>query len=248
MITTITTKKFGVYAYSKDYNSNGKEIQKVSVYVDINCRYTKRVVVDALKSRHSFVEIVPSLPQIDYPGEVTYQICDFENIVWERVLTGAHYASSYVIRKGLSRKAQMSLQIKRFISKHPQSILSTSVPFTLILDIWNAFDDNITLNFGGTIAHFDMSSMMMNLSLRQRLEWCLEDIKEDIASKEILGWLWIMKPSVINKGQDIKLVRGWDSVIDNLEEHSEIREWVIQRFLILILIFEMISYTSCPDI
>ena len=76
------------------------------------------------------------------------QVSDFENINWDLVLQRSastnrvlHGASSYLVRKGLSRKAQLSLQLRKYICKNPCSILSNSVPFTVIVETWNAFED-----------------------------------------------------------------------------------------------------------
>lgn len=69
------------------------------------------------------------------------QIADFENVVWEPVLDGKHTASSYLVRKGLSRKAQLALQIKRYTSKHPETILKDAVPYSVIIETWDAFEE-----------------------------------------------------------------------------------------------------------
>lgn len=55
-------------------------------------------------------------------------------------------ANSYFIRKGLSRKAQLSYYLKKFTSKNPKSILRRAVPESLVIDTWEAFEDK--MNFG----------------------------------------------------------------------------------------------------
>lgn len=129
------------------------------------------------------------------------------------------------IRIGLSRKAQLALQIKRYTSKHPSSILTKSVPYTLIIETWNAFED-MKIDFGfGMITSFDNISMIQ-MSFRQRLEFCLEDIREEMESRQ---HSWILKPSVTNKGANIAIIANYNELIDNLESLPDIREWVLQR-------------------
>ena len=154
------------------------------------------------------------------------QIGDFENIEWENVMNGSQIASSYLVRKGLSRKAQLALQIKRYTSKHRESILSTATPFTLIIETWNAFED-MRVDFGhGTFASFD-NNLIVNVALRQRLEWCLEDVKHTMEDTNCDHW--ILKSSVTNKGADIVIVKDWENLLDALEEVPDIREWVLQK-------------------
>jgi tubulin---tyrosine ligase len=135
----------------------------------------------------------------------------------------------------LSRKAQLALQIKRYNSKHPTSILCSTVPFTLIVETWNAFDE-MKLDLGGGIyASFDQGgggggSFFMQSSLRQRMEWSLSDVQEEVSMKGREDWIWILKPSVTNKGTNITLHHSWEQILDALEENSDVREWVLQRY------------------
>ena len=104
------------------------------ILLDINCTYVRAIVRKILSSFKD---------EDDTGSRVTnrdLQIADFENIDWDPVMSNQSCASSYLVRKGLSRKAQLSLQIKRYNSKHPNSVLKTAVPFTIVLDTWNAFE------------------------------------------------------------------------------------------------------------
>ena len=166
------------------------------------------------------------------PNAHDVQIGDFENIEWTDVMRGKGKASSYLVRKGLSRKAQLAMQIKRYLSKHRDSLLSRATPFTIILQTWDAFDEMKVDFGGGTFASFD-SSAVMTVPLRQRLEWCLEDEKVAILSKagDPDFSHWILKSSVTNKGADIVIVQDWEGLLDALEEVPDIREWVLQRYI-----------------
>lgn len=210
-----------------------KNEAKQAVLIDLNCPYTRDIVKAAVR-RRPWCSEVESLSDEDSLAGII-QISDFENILWERVVQGKDRAASYLVRKGLSRKAQLSLQIRRFLSKHPTSLLRTAVPFTIILDTWNAFEE-MKIDFGGGLfASFDTSTTLV-APLRQRLSWSLEDAREaweahqrHCDAEENL--LWIIKPSVTNKGADISVVRSWDGVLDALERVPDIREWVLQRYI-----------------
>jgi hypothetical protein len=162
------------------------------------------------------------------PAASTYQLCEFEHISWEDVMSGKDHASSYVVRKGLSRKAQMALQIRKNVAKHPDSILKRAVPKTLIVETWGAFED-LKFDFGmGGVATFS-SGVMMQATLAQRLEWCLDEIREEMTDPSRQDWLWILKPSTTNKGANISLVASWEELIYKLEDLPDVREWVLQE-------------------
>jgi tubulin--tyrosine ligase len=137
-----------------------------------------------------------------------------------------------LVRKGISRKAQLSLQIKRHVSKHPDSVLKTAVPLTIVLETWGAFEDDMKLDFGrGTYAVFDSPSVL-HVPLRQKLDWCLYEAKEMVeAAAAQKDCCWILKPSVTNKGMDIAVARTWEDICTKLEECSDIREWVLQSYI-----------------
>jgi hypothetical protein len=49
------------------------------------------------------------------------------------VLAGKHGASSYCVRKGLSRKAQLAHFTRLYVCKNPDSLLKDAIPKTVIL-------------------------------------------------------------------------------------------------------------------
>ena len=208
---------------------------KSLVFLSVNCAYTETIVRAALARRPwcrlSLQKYEPY--SVDGSNGSKYvQMGDFENIEWEDVMNGCCIASSYLVRKGLSRKAQLAMQIKRYLSKRKESILARAIPFTIILQTWDAFDDMKVDFGGGTFASFD-STAVMTVALRQRLEWCLEHEKSIFLSKTDDPDFshWILKSSVTNKGADIVVVRDWDGILDALEEVPDIREWVLQRYI-----------------
>jgi hypothetical protein len=108
---------------------------QLSICLNLACPYTSKVIQRVLSNLPHC-----TLSPLDASKKMI-QIADFENIEWEPVLEGQHAASSYLVRKGLSRKAQLALQIKRYQSKHPETILTDAVPYSLIIETWDAFEE-----------------------------------------------------------------------------------------------------------
>ncbi len=216
------------------------------ILVHWDCQYTESIVRATTQRRQWCREVYDISPNCKKLENFTIQIGDFEHLEWEYVLQGEVAASSYLVRKGLSRKAQLSLQIKRYLAKHPCSILKHAVPETYIVETWSAFDDMKLDMGGGMMASFDVPELQQ-APLRQRLDWSLSEVKAlfvpdiDTITGEVMhltehtksndGTLWILKPSVTNKGADISIVRNWDDLLDALESTPDMREWVLQHYL-----------------
>lgn len=45
-------------------------------------------------------------------------------------------ANSYLIRKGLSRKAQLCHYLNKHVAKHPTSVLRAAVPSSMAIETW----------------------------------------------------------------------------------------------------------------
>lgn len=109
------------------------------------------------------------------------------------MLSGKQIANSYCVRKGLSRKAQLSMYLQKYMEKRPKSsvVLQKSLPKTHVIDTWEAFqtDDGIRMTFS------------------ERLDSCLWEIKSLMESKH--GNRWILKPSATNK---VRFQSYWMSV------------------------------------
>jgi tubulin---tyrosine ligase len=85
---------------------------------------------------------------------------------------------------------------------------------------------------GGVYASFDQGtggSFFMQSSLRQRMEWSLSDVQDEVKMQGREDWIWILKPSVTTKGTNITIHHTWEQILDALEENSDVREWVLQR-------------------
>lgn len=229
------TKRFGVFSICPFVENLSNKT--FNVKVDWECPYTRNIIYQTL-GRRSWCKHALSFTETDLGAtNQLLQVADFENIVWDNVLGGKYAASSYLVRKGLSRKAQLSLQARRYVSKHPASILKNAMPKTIVVETWNAFEDDVKIDIGGGLtAGFDLPGMK-RVPLRQRLDWILNDAKQQMEDYDNLEHrrggekLWIMKPSVANKGADISIIQDWEDVLDTLEETEDMREWVLQEYL-----------------
>lgn len=229
----VKTKKFSTISY---VGWDGPCTWEVNL--NLEDAYTHEIVKNALERRPGWVTCIPE-EALDEAGKdkdprkKVLQLCDFERIDWVPVMSGRHHAASYLVRKGLSRKAQLALQIRRYVSKHPTSVLRRAVPFTVILETWDAHEDDMKMDFGGVKASFGgISGMsMQHSSLRERLGWCLQDAKTEVEEDSRSEWFWILKPSYMNKGTDITICGMWDDVLDALVAVPDIREWVLQRYI-----------------
>lgn len=53
-------------------------------------------------------------------------------------------ANSYLVRKGLSRKAQLAYHLRKYLAKRPQSPMAEAVPETLVIETWEAFEEEMS--------------------------------------------------------------------------------------------------------
>lgn len=189
--------------------------------------YTHKAVVTALKNakRLDFQVIEEEVNESnaeECPGDVQLQWLEYELINWHHV---AKYDSSsltnaYCIRKGLIRKSQFAYNMAKYLSKHPSSILKGAIPET-----WQFELD-----------HVDYFEEAMNEVF---------EVERDLESDE--GHMFIIKPSMANKAAGIKVFDSMDQLRaifeepesdseededdEGQEDLSQVREWVIQRYI-----------------
>lgn len=203
------------------------------VVVDLCCAYSKQLMLEALQEGAYDCTVIHEvsfqhLSRQQMWNHPVLQLSDFESIAWESVLDGRDGAAAFIVRKGLSRKAQFALQCRKFASKCPLSTLARSIPPTQVVDVWSAYE-TMTFEFGyGLRCSFD-DHLMRSTPIRNKLEYLLDDIHQMFLEKQ--DWTWILKPSVVNKGLGIQIVRNWDEFIAALESAHDIREWVLQKYI-----------------
>lgn len=80
------------------------------------------------------------------------------------------------------------------------------------------------------------AGLTSSLSQADRLDWCLRDVKERMEEEQ--QQLWILKPSVTNKGAEVQVVRAFDAVRATLRAWPDAREWVLQAYVARPLLFQ----------
>jgi hypothetical protein len=226
------------------------------IFLDIDEPYTRKLILNAFQhpSRASYFQITlgpgKGWDAVPLPSHCQFQWAEYERIDWHNgVLLGRHAASSYFIRKGLSRKAQLAHFTHRHVCKYPNSILRDAIPQTVILDTWSVWDDDassmmthesgladVVVNLGSTSRISDCSK-----NQRARLEKCLSQAREVMSAAEneyhLCGSddetsapVWILKGSTTNKGAGIYIVHLFEQVLDHCWTESTIREWFVKSF------------------
>jgi hypothetical protein len=240
-----------------DYSCAKGGGKQLSVFIDINEPYLQKLLTKAFqhptRAPHfpitfgpgEGIDPIPLLPTEGCCSTDFFQWAEYERIDWEAVLSGKHGASSYCIRKGLSRKAQLAYYTHRHICKHPDSILKHALPKTLILDTWAVWDDDAQtqtqsgegiadiIAFQGAKTSNNNSADSVNR--RTKLDQCLKQAKEVMmqAEKEFCEEspdsddvpMWILKPSSINKGAGIEIIHIYEELVDLCWSEPDIREW-----------------------
>lgn len=177
---------------------------------------------------------------VPLPSHCAFQWSEYERIDWHGgVLPGKHCASSYCIRKGISRKAQLAHYTHRHVCKNPESILIDAMPQTVVLDCWPVWEDDAKMTNQGGLADVVVSigsagGDSSTKNRRYRLDQCLAEAKTAMDAAEIefetgVGGtsapIWILKGSTTNKGVGIYIVHLYEQVVDHCWSDSDIREW-----------------------
>jgi hypothetical protein len=244
------TRKFAIHELCIDYRSNLNAIREdtLFIFVDWNCEYTKKILMESIARRSQYCILIEDI--LNDPNLLKYremfnkhpkilQFAEFEKMQWEYVLSERTFGSSYLVRKGLSRKAQLAVQINRYLKKHPNSILHQAVPESHVIETWDIFQDeddnaegnNMKIQLGnGFSTNFSNVYDLQRVSVQKKIEWYLAGTIEELF-RENDNSPWILKPSVTNKGLDISIISSYSELVNLLEEKSQVREWVMQRYI-----------------
>ncbi|ORZ01804.1 tubulin-tyrosine ligase family-domain-containing protein [Syncephalastrum racemosum] len=189
--------------------------------------YTRHAVVQALRRSQTDWTIDQDVTEANAESQdlsnVALQWLEYEQINWSYV--AAHeqttLVNAYCIRKGLIRKAQLSYNIAKYLTKNPNSILKKAIPET-----WQFELD-----------HVDYFDEAMNE---------VYEVERDLKANEEEGThhMFIIKPSMANKAAGIHVFDSLSSLYNMFEEDDEdsdsdsdaedltqVREWVIQRYI-----------------
>ncbi|XBW38173.1 hypothetical protein QEN19_003768 [Hanseniaspora menglaensis] len=217
------------FAVSLPASDFGKELvftevtNKNHIYLDNEVPYVNEIwkeVFNGYKDKYK-IEINGKLDpsEIEKNG-IAFQIAEYEDLLHQEgsQLTN-YFQNSYTFRKSLIRKHYLLKTIQYFVAKNPNSPLKTSFPesYHLELDYAEFLDDSLDENW----------------ELRQELE---QGNKSQ--------W-WIMKPSMSDKGQGIRLFQSIDqlqAIFDKFDEDedgegynaiiiNQLRHFIIQKYL-----------------
>jgi hypothetical protein len=232
-------------------------VQRMGIFLDIDEPYTRSLIERAFQhpSRAPYFHITlgPGVgwEPVQLPHHCQFQWSEYERIDWHNgVLHGRYGASSYCIRKGLSRKAQLAHYTHRHICKYPNSILRDAIPETVVLDCWSVWDDDgydmnaPSMHHQGGLANVVISNGSMagnrdstTINRRVRLDRCLSEARDAMTAAEAKyqasintedkasAPVWILKGSTTNKGAGIFIVHLYEQVVDHCWSESSIREW-----------------------
>jgi tubulin--tyrosine ligase len=255
-------------------------VQNISVLLDVfqqkaqNGDYCPKLIIAPTTKQHGDSEEdeenTGSCQNI--PEGVDFQFAEYERIDWHNVfVTKKMGASSYFVRKGISRKAQLAMYTSQYVqTKNPKSILKQAMPKTIVIETWDAFDhsnDRLhNIEYGNTsIANIELErqvtkSKSMTSSIKDKLmNSCLEEVINEMQlAEEVyqtgqyrrikgrntyldLPPVWILKPSTVNKGEGIKILHCVEEVLDAVMEDCNIREWYVEIFFKILL-------SICPSL
>ena len=257
VVTTSTTKS-GAHllphalksAPFSSFQSSCSVVQPFGVFLDIDEPYTRNLIQKAFQhpSRAPYFHITlgpgSGWDAIPLPSHCQFQWSEYERIDWHNgVLLGRHSASSYFIRKGLSRKAQLAYFTRRHVCKYPNSILRNTIPQTVVLDTWSVWDDDASLmthesGLADVVVNIGSMTRISGVSKNQRsrLEKCLSEAQQIMndadtdyhlsgSEDETSAPVWILKGSTTNKGAGIYIVHLFEQILDICWSESAIREW-----------------------
>jgi hypothetical protein len=178
---------------------------RLAATVDLEDPYLRSIVLDALTARPAWrVTSVEGEGFDPHPVTSTSRLHwgEYERVDWGRVHEGATTASSYCVRKGLTRKAQLAVNLKKWVSKRPASPLVGRVPETHIL----AVDDP------------------------DYIDEAMADIPE-VRDAPAGAGVWIVKPSLANRAAGIAVIDSAPGLRAALAAEPDLREWVVQRYV-----------------
>ncbi|KAL7324980.1 putative tubulin--tyrosine ligase pby1 [Mucor circinelloides] len=197
----------------------------LKAHVHLDEPYTHQAVVKALENSTKLKWIINQDIEPDHAdtdiADVQLQWLEYELINWHHLSMHDKdsLANAYCIRKGLIRKSQMAYNMTKYLSKHPNSILKRAIPETWLFEL----------------DHVDYFEEAMN---------DVFEVERDLQE----GHMFIIKPSMANKAAGIKVFNSLDELRamfevedsdsededaydSDQEDLTQVREWVIQRYI-----------------
>lgn len=207
--------------------------KKIKVLVGISETYTREKIVRCFKHRDEY-EVYEYDRERD--GDVVdtsaydffwleYEDLDFERLMMASEKSRRVLFNSYVIRKGLIRKAQIAFYLRKYLSKTPDSQLAKHLPDTFIfqLDYLDYIDEALNEVYEVEVALRENESIVKSV----------DNNSNQTTTK------FILKSSMTNKGAEMllfdrrcQLESFFQQRVDASEDETlDLREWVIQRYI-----------------
>lgn len=135
--------------------------------------------------------------EVEQKSSPIVEYTDYDDLDFDRLAAGdeSYFGCSYIYRKGLIRKHYLNNTVRMFCAKNPGSILNRAVPesFNLEVDYAEFLDDALDEAY----------------ELRQEIE--------------AGGKTWILKPSMSDRAQGIRMfttIDGLQEIFDRFEEEA----------------------------
>lgn len=152
----------------------------------------------------------------------------------DQSLGAAVVASAYCVRKGLIRKANLAAHVAQCQARaadsgrvHP---LAAFVPESRVIDLYPALHDRTVLRWYRSV----------RAAVAAIVEEATDDLWPATASAAADGHssctvasseVWVLKPSLANKGAEIHLAASLQDVLDAVTEWPDCAQWVLQRYV-----------------
>ncbi len=156
----------------------------------------------------------------------------------------------FFTRKGLSRKAHLAKHLNAFIAAHPTSPLTTQgwLPQSIVINTLQVF------NPPSGALRIDRASALADALWEA--EDAVDAAAEHASNNSEQAPLWILKPSIANKGAEVTVLSDMATVASCVCANTDIAEWVLQRYLPRPLLLEgrkfhlrvYVLLTSCMNV
>ncbi|CAI5759610.1 unnamed protein product [Candida verbasci] len=168
----------------------------------------KTFLIDIPKDQYIYEPLVKSFKTLGYnitsdksviqdSNIKVFHYCEYEDIDIDSITNEKYFIPSYIYRKALIRKNYLANTIHHYIVKNPKSILNKAIPETYQLEV--------------DYAEFLDDSLDEAYELRDEIE------KGDR--------VWILKPSMSDKGQGIRIfktIEQLQNIFNSFEEGEDI--------------------------
>lgn len=185
--------------------------RRLRAAVDLECPVLRSLVVDALSTRPEWDVTVVTIDPADDEAACTpspaavgadFAWSEYERVDWPAVHAGTTLASAYCVRKGITRKAQLAVNLKKWVAKRPTSPLVGRVPETHVLTL----DDP------------------------DYVDEAMADLPE-VRDAPPGTAPWIVKPSLANRAAGVCVIDCADGLRAALTADPDLREFVVQRYI-----------------